>query len=262
MRTGSLEISPSFCRQLEQLSINAWPALETVRLDGWVLRFAEGFTRRANSVSPLAPPERSLDELLDYCEAAYVDRTLPPTFKATPASEPPGLIEALVARGYRKDFGALVQTCSIPEPAQLPSYAVEGTVAALDTLTPAWLTAVEAVGAVSRGDVPILARMLGLLELPACFVMIEDGDGYSAVGLGVREGEYLGLFDICVAARQRGRGLGTAVVSRILQWGLSGGATTAYLQVVMDNTPALRLYQRFGFITQYEYWYMSLPASP
>ena len=32
-------------RLIEELSLNAWPALQTVLYDGWVLRFADGYTR-------------------------------------------------------------------------------------------------------------------------------------------------------------------------------------------------------------------------
>jgi len=37
-------------RLIEELTLNAWPPLETLLFDGWILSFSDGYTRRANSV--------------------------------------------------------------------------------------------------------------------------------------------------------------------------------------------------------------------
>jgi len=42
-------------QRIEELSMNALPALSTVFLNGWILRFSNGYTRRANSVNPIYP---------------------------------------------------------------------------------------------------------------------------------------------------------------------------------------------------------------
>ena len=54
-------------RYLEELSLNALPSLENIFLDGWVVRFANGYTKRANSVNPLyaLPTFRSVGSVSD-----------------------------------------------------------------------------------------------------------------------------------------------------------------------------------------------------
>jgi ribosomal protein S18 acetylase RimI-like enzyme len=74
----------------------------------------------------------------------------------------------------------------------------------------------------------------------------------------------VGLFDIVTAAPFRRRGLGTQLILHLLQWGKTNGARRAYLQVMCNNDPALRLYTGLGFREIYQYWYRvrKCPADP
>ncbi|MEZ5194715.1 MAG: GNAT family N-acetyltransferase [Nocardioides sp.] len=56
------------------------------------------------------------------------------------------------------------------------------------------------------------------------------------------------------------RGADDCSPRRGLDWAASQGATTAYLQVLSDNEPALRLYERLGFTTHHRYRYLAAPA--
>ncbi len=89
-------------RTIEELSMNAWPALRTLHYDGWVLRFTEGYTKRANSVYPLYSSEIDVDEKIEFCESFYQDLGLPAIFKMTAASVPAALDARLAAHSYHQ----------------------------------------------------------------------------------------------------------------------------------------------------------------
>jgi hypothetical protein len=61
-------------RTLEELGMNAWPSLQTVLYDGWVSRFSEGYTRRANSAHPLYPSRVDVQDKIAACEKMYRKR--------------------------------------------------------------------------------------------------------------------------------------------------------------------------------------------
>ena len=73
--------------------------------------------------------------------------------------------------------------------------------------------------------------------------------------LGVLHGGWLGLFDIVTHPQQRGQGYAQRLIRQLLDWGAAQGAQGAYLQVMLNNPPALALYQRLGFTEAYRYWY-------
>jgi len=68
-------------QQLEELTLNNWQPLQTLLYDGWVLRLADGYTKRANSVNPILSSTLDVHEKISTCEQLYSDRGLPAVFK-------------------------------------------------------------------------------------------------------------------------------------------------------------------------------------
>jgi GNAT superfamily N-acetyltransferase len=76
-----------------------------------------------------------------------------------------------------------------------------------------------------------------------------------AVGLGVAERGWLGLFCMVTLPAYRRRGAAGAVLHALANWGQQQTISDLYLQVEVDNQPALALYGQAGFATVYHYWY-------
>lgn len=238
-------------RLLEELSMNAWPALRTLLYDGWVLRFAEGYTRRANSVNPLYPSTRDALEKIEACERLYRGQGLAVIFKLTAASQPERLDEMLALRGYAADAPTSVQTLDLGKGAAAldPSVSIDA------HLSDEWLAAYCRMGGVDRRREPVLRQMLSGVVPAHGFASVRQGGTLVACGMGVSQEGWVGLFDIVTDPAHRGQGHGTRLVSGLLAWGADNGARNAYLQVMLNNAPALRLYARMGFVERYRYWY-------
>ena len=99
--------------KLEEIALNAWPAIEEFNLDGWVIRYANGVTKRSNSVNPIYESSQNIDEKIDVCEKFYRSKTIPVCFKITEIAQPFGLDEMLDARGYAHKFDVLIQVMDI-----------------------------------------------------------------------------------------------------------------------------------------------------
>lgn len=238
-------------RRLEELALNAWPALQTLHLNGWVLRFANGYTRRANSVNPLYAPSGDLSATLDAAEAHFARRGLPPVFKLTPASQPSELEAALAARGYAEDARTSVQTLDL----RGRDFAAPNLTHIAPAVTDDWLSAVYALAAIPERHRPTLRQMLSLLAPAAAFATLAEGGQVVACGLAVLEAGHVGLFDLVTDPAHRRQGHARRLILDLLAWAQAQGAHTSYLQVMLNNPPALALYAGLGYQEQYQYWY-------
>jgi len=240
---------------IEELSLNAWASLQTVMYDGWIIRFAGGYTKRANSVNPLYPSTLDLGEKIHFCESMYQNKKLPVVFKITPAVYPANLDEELSANGYQKDSATSVQVMEL-DPVNVQ---VAGQICLQEDLSDEWLDNFCRMSAVSEPNRVTLRQILTNIVPRRCFVSLQSDGRIIACGLGVLQSAYIGLFDIVTDSTFRRCGYGQQLVESILAWGKQNKAEKAYLQVMLNNPPALHLYEKIGFREKYQYWYRVKP---
>jgi len=246
-------------RHIEGLALRAWPAAEQQPLDGWRLRFNAGVTRRANSVWPNdAQGSRSLDDKLAIVEAFYVRRGQPARYQVCPASQPAELSAVLERRGYRADAHTSVQTAETSAvlaatgARSLPSHPV----AISDTFDARWFAAYCQAEGVREREAATRRGILQRIAARTAYASLEVDGQAVATGLGVLEDEWLGVFSMATRPESRRAGAATVVLHALAAWGRRRHASHMYLQVMHGNQPARALYQRLGFTTLYDYYYL------
>jgi N-acetylglutamate synthase len=232
---------------LEHHAANALPASITEYLDGWRLRYSHGVTRRANSV--LAENHSgNLEEKLESIQHFYNRFNAKPRFQLCPASQPSNLNDMLLEKGYTKIPGAKVQTLELSS----SKFAADvSRVQLLDKPTDEWFSVYRTVEKADAHKEKIRTQMLQCIEPKAAFALLHLDGEPAAVGLGVFEKGYTGIF--------RGRGGASTLLAALAGWAKQQNGHTLYLQVAEENINAQRVYEKLGFRTLYSYWYLEAP---
>ncbi|MGG3559584.1 GNAT family N-acetyltransferase [Peribacillus frigoritolerans] len=239
-------------QKIEELSLNALPAMQTQIYDGWVIRFADGYTKRANSITPIYPSNENVKKKISNCEQLYFARNDKAVYKVTPQANPINLDRVLEESGYALEGTTSVQVLNLAD-TESPN---ETNVIKYDHLHDEWFHDFCLLSNIDDHDQTILKKMLGNIIPKTCFMLLTDEGGtVTASGLGVLEDEYIGLYNIITHKNFRNQGNGAILVRNLLHWGKENGAKNAYLQVIETNAPALSLYGKLGFEEKYKYWY-------
>ena len=238
----------------EELSINAWPSLQTMFYDGWLLRFSGGYTRRANSVNPLYQGSRTVNEKISECERIYFGKRMDSVFKMTSVCFPQELDKILSERGYQCQGETSLQILDLEgtENSKLP----RRTVALSEDASDEWLSSFCELSGINDSKKQIARQMLqNTIPRKRVASICNEQGKIVACGLAVLQRGYVGLFDIVTHTEYRRHGLGKQMTMALLDWAKLEHASRAYLQVVVGNEPALNLYHSLGFVERYRYWY-------
>lgn len=234
--------------ECERRIINAWPALATLVVGDWVLRFANGYSGRANSATPLAYGAELDGAALDMLEELYRADGLPPAIRLTPLVAE-ATREAVLARGYTvrdRSFGMIAPLAGLPVSAEA-EFQIEARPEA------EWIAGVAALQSGAKTHAGNLAAIVEKIRMPAAFASwLVEGEPV-AFGMAVAERGMAEIGLICVDPTHRGKGLGRRIVAGLMGWAGATGCHSAYLQVEQGNAVALGLYRSLGFRQLYAY---------
>ncbi len=238
-------------RMYEELSINAHPSLKTNFHDGWMLRFSNGYTNRANSVNMLYSSELPIVGKIEECENRYKSSHLPCVFKVVEQLTDASLDEILESRGYK------VVTPTISMSMNLTDKAYEQTNAIiLDAPSEEWFdTYIRLEKMSDETKIVTMKEMIHSIVNKSLYCLIKEEDRNVACASAVIENGYMALLNVIVDEQYRGKGYGRQLCLALLEGAKKVGAHTAYLQVVDANQVAVNLYTSLGYRKDYSYYY-------
>lgn len=248
MTTPISESDLALALECERRIVNAWPAVSTLVMGDWVIRFANGYSGRANAATPLKMGAELDEATLDLIAELYRADGLPPCIRLTPLTGA-ATREAALARGYRlKDasFG-LIAPLDALTPEFEPDLQIEAGPSA------EWIAGVAARQSGNKTNAEQLAAIVGKVRLPAAFTTLLIAGEPVAYGMSVAERGMAEIGSIVVDPAHRGRGFGRRIVKGLMSWAKAQECGEAYLQVDQTNAVAIALYGSLGFRKLYAY---------
>lgn len=249
---------PASLLDAELLAHRTWPCRDEETYGEWILRAADGYSRRANSALAIGVPLEGIPAALDHVYAWFRAREVEPCVKITPLA-PASLDEALEASGWTMATPSLVLRLDEPPVAT-------GDVGDVEMV---WSKVVEAdwferLSTWDEESTATAEHHRALLErMPdARFVaMLQDGR-IAGVAVASLDGNHAHLYDVVVDPSLRGQGLGSSFLRQILSDLRREDVRDTTLQVLESNVVARSLYRKFGFVEVHRYHYrVALPCA-
>src|SRR6185437_5672653 len=153
--------------RVEETCLNAWPALREIVLDGWLVRFGEGLSRRNNSANPLSA-RSTIDETGIAEAVAFYRRHDQPAIFRVPSIAAPAADEVLAQAG----FAAEAETCVLHGSIDGLDATINPSVALLARADKQWFQAMAALQGHKPEQAHTYRRIIGAISVPAAFAAI------------------------------------------------------------------------------------------
>ncbi|SEQ39413.1 Acetyltransferase (GNAT) family protein [Treponema bryantii] len=241
-------------QKFEEMCLNGHVALNTLLYDGWILKFSEGYTGRANSITVLYPSSKSFEEKVPFCEQAYKKQGLPCLFKITEIDSE--LNDFLAKRGYEPVTPTDLMICDLTT-SPVTSEKDSSIEYIFSSVPDEWLPVFLKVHEINDlHDQDVFRRMISKVLVDTIYcTLIYEGKPAACASAAIENG-YMLLQNVVVSPELRGHGLGKKVCSALLEKSQKESAHHSFLQVVQTNDIAVNLYKKLGFEKLYSYWYM------
>ena len=209
--------------------------MQQTLLDGWVLRFSKGFTKRSNSIVPLysACDESHVEDKIRYCENLYAREQLQTVFRIPsflPDEMPQvGTLDGLLEkRGYQVQETSRVLCCNIPQPPDKPKPLAQAKFLALNE----WLSVYCDLTGMAEPAQALHRIILNSIGGECGFLVLYHANQPVACGLGVLERELVGIFDIFTHEQARNQGFARCTLQSLIR-------KTSFLSKPFSNSASM-----------------------
>ena len=239
---------------LEKRAADGWVAFETHEYDGWEMRFGNGYTGRANSVSAYEDSTKRMEDKVVYCENLYASKGLPCNFKVTDADKE--LSEYLLNRGYKVVTPSDVMILDLDKIDPANEADVFKDVIFSDDPSKWFDPYFEFEGFTDEKKIEAYKQFHANTKVTKLYVTLMHEGNVAAVASCAIEDGYSLLHNVIVDKKYRGLGLGKKLCLAAILKSKEMGAKYSYLQVIKDNEVAVNLYKKLGYKKVYDYCYL------
>ena len=247
-------------KNYQEYLMNSWPAKHYYFLNGWVLRFTEGVTSRANSVFPIryTGTQKTLDNDMNLVEKAYRAHNLEPVYTIPEFHEPNNLKDKLLERGYHTFDHTITLGIRIEE-IQRIDINDDFEYNFLDTRIEEISKFLAKFSERKESDQLIIQEINQRIIIPQkCYMLVKSKNVIIGTlrAVLVPQG-YMYIGDVFVHPDYRRQRVATSMLIKLInESSVADRAKYIWLQVEKNNVKALNLYYKFGMRKLYDYFYM------
>lgn len=242
--------------RVEETTLNAFPSLRQIIYRDWLLRFSDGFTRRANSINPRAARIDTLEADIETCAALFARSGQPAIFRVPEICDA-RLDQRLDRLGYSAEGRTLTLFGDLAEADTVSDTAAE----LLARPSHEWLQAMGVLQNRTPAQNAVFARIMDAIAVPAAFAALRQDGEITALTLGVVHDGLLCFESVVTGERHRGKGHARRLLASLNAWAVGLGARGVCLQVEASNAAGRALYDRLGLkTTLYTYHYRRHPG--